>query len=154
MQTQNARNMGFKAFNWVVAIIVAIALCSCRTTQMTSAETQADTIVKVQVVHDSVKVVQVRMDSTYLHDSIFVVADSAGKVVYKEKWHTLYRYIYASDSLQYYKAQADSLYKASKSTKSVTRVVESTKWRTRFIWLSIALFFSSISILCLLKSKR
>lgn len=70
----------------VICCIIAILLSGCKT----------QTIVVEKVQHDSIFIQNIRQDSIYLHDSIYV--DRSKDTVLITKWHTDYRYKFVHDT--------------------------------------------------------
>ena len=68
----------------ILLIIFALALCSCSSTK----KVQREIVTTIEEVHDTIRDLHVEIvrDSIYLHDSIIVVKDTAGKTIYKEKY--------------------------------------------------------------------
>ena len=96
----------------ILWLIVAITLCSgCKTTQ----KVQREIVYQYEEVHDTIRDISVQIvrDSIYLHDSIVVVQDTTGKVIYREKY--VYRDLWhdgetkvVHDSIVVYKDKSES----------------------------------------------
>ena len=102
----------------IFAIIVAFAVCGCKTKEY----------VTVPVHHtDTLRVVQHHRDSIYLHDSTFVreyIQGDTGRIV-TEMWHTKYRDRLKTDTL--YRSRTDSVpvpYPVIKEVKKPLTMIE------------------------------
>lgn len=110
---------------WLLWLIFAIVLCSvCKTTS----KVQREIVYQYEEIHDTIRdvTVQVVKDSIYLHDSIVVVQDTTGKVIYREKY--VYRDLWhdgetkvVHDSIVVVKEQSDV-------TNESKEVVEKRNW--------------------------
>ena len=102
----------------IFAIIVAFAVCGCKTKEY----------VTVPVLHtDTLRVVQHHRDSIYLHDSTFVREYVQGDTVrvVTEMWHTRFRDRLKTDTI--YRSRTDSVpvpYPVVKEVKKPLTLIE------------------------------
>lgn len=102
----------------MIVIIVAVALCGCKTKEY----------VTVPVHHtDTLRVVQHHRDSIYLHDSTFVREYVQGDTVriVSEMWHTKFRDRLKTDTI--YRSRTDSVpvpYPVVKEVKKPLTLIE------------------------------
>lgn len=127
---------------WLLWIIFAIALCSgCKTTQTS----QREIVYQYEEIHDTIRDVSVQIvrDSIFLHDSIVVVQDTTGKVIFKEKyvyrdlWHEADTKV-VRDSIVVYKD-------VEKSDKESETIVEKRSW-WKDIWKVISIAIIGIVV--------
>ena len=119
----------------IFAIIVAFAVCGCKTKEY----------VTVPVLHtDTLRVVQHHRDSIYLHDSTFVREYVQGDTVrvVTEMWHTKYRDRLKTDTL--YRSRTDSVpvpYPVIKEVKKPLTLIEKGLMGTGIAALTAILIF-------------
>ena len=119
----------------IFAIIVAFAVCGCKTKEY----------VTVPVHHtDTLRVVQHHRDSIYLHDSTFVREYVQGDTVrvVTEMWHTKYRDRLKTDTI--YRSRTDSVpvpYPVVKEVKKPLSLLEKGLMGTGIAALTAILFF-------------
>ena len=121
----------------IFAIIVAFAVCGCKTKEY----------VTVPVLHtDTLRVVQHHRDSIYLHDSTFVREYVQGDTVrvVTEMWHTKFRDRLKTDTI--YRSRTDSVpvpYPVVKEVKKPLTLIEKGLMGTGIAALTaiIILFF-------------
>lgn len=119
----------------IFAIIVAFAVCGCKTMEY----------VTVPVLHtDTLRVVQHHRDSIYLHDSTFVREYVQGDTVrvVTEMWHTKYRDRLKTDTI--YRSRTDSVpvpYPVIKEVKKPLTLIEKGLMGTGIAALTAILIF-------------
>ena len=119
----------------IFAIIVAFAVCGCKTKEY----------VTVPVLHtDTLRVVQHHRDSIYLHDSTFVREYVQGDTVrvVTEMWHTKYRDRLKTDTI--YRSRTDSVpvpYPVIKEVKKPLTLIEKGLMGTGIAALTAILIF-------------
>ena len=119
----------------IFAIIVAFAVCGCKTKEY----------VTVPVLHtDTLRVVQHHRDSIYLHDSTFVREFIQGDTVriVTEMWHTKFRDVVKTDTL--YRSRTDSVpvpYPVIKEVKKPLTMIEKGLMGTGIAALTAILIF-------------
>lgn len=121
----------------ILWFIFAIVLCSgCKTTQTS----QREIVYQYEEIHDTSRdvTVQIVRDSIYLHDSIVVVQDTAGRVIYREKyvyrdlWHDAETKV-VHDSIVVYKDKSES------NIESKEVIEERSWWQDLWQIISIAI---------------
>ena len=119
----------------IFAIIVAFAVCGCKTKEY----------VTVPVLHtDTLRVVQHHRDSIYLHDSTFVREYVKGDTVrvVTEMWHTKFRDLLKTDTV--YRSRTDSVpvpYPVIKEVKKPLTLIEKGLMGTGIAALTAILIF-------------
>ena len=119
----------------IFAIIVAFAVCGCKTKEY----------VTVPVLHtDTLRVVQHHRDSIYLHDSTFVREYVQGDTVrvVTEMWHTRFRDRLKTDTI--YRSRTDSVpvpYPVIKEVKKPLTLIEKGLMGTGIAALTAILIF-------------
>ena len=119
----------------IFAIIVAFAVCGCKTKEY----------VTVPVLHtDTLRVVQHHRDSIYLHDSTFVREYVQGDTVrvVTEMWHTKFRDRLKTDTV--YRSRTDSVpvpYPVTKEVKKPLTLIEKGLMGTGIAALTAILIF-------------
>ena len=119
----------------IFAIIVAFAVCGCKTKEY----------VTVPVLHtDTLRVVQHHRDSIYLHDSTFVREYVQGDTVrvVTEMWHTRFRDRLKTDTI--YRSRTDSVpvpYPVIKEVKKPLSLIEKGLMGTGIAALTAILIF-------------
>lgn len=144
---------------FTVAIALLFSLSSCRTIR--EVEIQYDTVVQTDTtevyVHDTTKIVEVRIDSVDREVEKITYVDSNGVVHEKEK-ETLIHYIY-QQSEEYkvkeaeYKSKISNLEKKLAEKQKVEYVEKDLSWwQTTFIWIGVITTIMGIVVL-VLKTK-
>lgn len=114
---------------WGLIICAAITLLSgCSTTRtVTVRETHTDTLYRVREDTASTKRIVNIKDSISIKDSTVIHVDENGNVKGVDSWHWRNRYLYRSDSSDYYRQKVDSLTRAirndtEKCDRKVTKI--------------------------------
>lgn len=132
----------------LLGVVLLLGGCS---TPKTIIEERHDTLYVSKVQRDTVY--QSKIDSTYVHDSIFI--HQKGDTVFYDKWHTQFKY--KTDTLYQWKEKTDTLYQTKYETITEVKEVEKKlSWfqKTRMIVGDICLIACLImAVIWLIESK-
>ena len=107
-------------------VMVLVSLCGCRTTkQITAISDVRDSVRYIDHIRDSVNMVNIRnvIDSVRYRDSIVITLDSSGNEKHRAEYHYRDTYKEIRDSVDKYKAKADSLESAKQTVKTDIKTV-------------------------------
>lgn len=116
----------FLAF-WA-AMLMLLLLCSCRTAHNTIEEVPVEVQVPV-LVHDTIVSYAIRVDSTHVHDSIYVTPEKE----YREK--TVYKYRLLHDTLYMVRTDTICIQKPVTITKYKTEVIKPRWYENAAKWV-------------------
>lgn len=124
-----------KTITMMTAAALAAALTGCKSPQSMTQGSRTDTIWvhRTDTVREIERHTEVR--ERVVHDSTVVERDTTGKVVYVERWHSREVKVESHDSVDKYRAMADSLRNIVKEEKKETVVVEKKRRLPRIaVW--------------------
>ena len=119
-----------ESIEYLVLLLIVLLLmlfCGCRSSKVTQSSSIHDTV--YATIHDTVRSEKIReiIKKEYVSDSIYIIADSSGKPIYKEKVRLVFVDSQQKDSTGFYKSLADSLKRTNNSTQQEQKVVVKNK---------------------------
>lgn len=108
-------------------VVLALVCCSCRTKYITETEYKEVPV----VMHDTLKTIAWRIDTTIVKDSVYFAVK--GDTIYKEKYNTLWRIKVAHDTIN--KVVEKPVEVIHNSVKTETKEVNRLYWWQKVLML-------------------
>lgn len=121
----------------IALVVLALVCCSCRTKYITETEYKEVPV----VMHDTLKTIAWRIDTTIVKDSVYFAVK--GDTIYKEKYNTLWRIKVAHDTIN--KVVEKPVEVIHNSVKTETKEVNRLYW-----WQKVLMLIGGASLIYLL----
>ena len=111
----------------IALVVLAVVLCSCKTKYITNTEYKEVPV----VMHDTVKTMAWRIDTTFVKDSVYFAIK--GDTVFKERYNTLWKIKVAHDTIN--KVVEKPVEVLRTSVKTETKEVNRLYWWQKVLML-------------------
>ena len=121
----------------IALVVLALVCCSCKTKYITQTEYKEVPV----VMHDTVKTMAWRIDTTIIKDSVYFAIK--GDTIFKERYNTKWRIKVAHDTIN--KVVEKPVEVVSQSFKTETKEVNRIYW-----WQKVLMIIGGASLICLI----